>query len=75
MIEITNRTKFPVQIIVRSGRDSRKFTTKNIPSVGKGKNVFYLEDERRTEYIDRLEKMKLISTKYIPDTEINKKGE
>ena len=75
MIEITNRQKFPVQIIVRSRLDSHKFTTKNIPSIGKGKNIFYLEDERRTEYIDRLEKAKLISTKYIPDIEIIKKGE
>jgi hypothetical protein len=45
---------------------------KNIPGIGKGKNVFLLEDERVTEYIGRLEKAKLISTKYIPDTESNK---
>jgi len=75
MIEIVNKKKFPVQIIVRSKLDSRKFTVKNIPAIGKGKNIFYLEDERRTDYIDRLEKMNLISTKYIPDTEIHKKGE
>ena len=76
MIEIVNKNKFPVQIIVRSRLDSRKFTVKNIPGIGKGKNIFYLEDERRTDYIDRLEKMKLISTKYIiPGTDTHKKGE
>jgi len=74
MIQITNRGKSPVQIIVRSKLNSHKLTVKNIPGVGKGANVFLLEDERWTEYIERLERAKLISTKYIPDTE-SKKGE
>jgi hypothetical protein len=72
MIQITNRGRSPVQIIVRSKIDSHRLTVKNIPGIGKGKNVFLLEDERVTEYIGRLEKAKLISTKYIPDTESNK---
>ena len=75
MLEIRNKQRYPVQIIVRSRLDSHSFTVKNICGVGKGKNVFLLEDERRTDYIDRLEKAKLISVKYIPDTVELKKGE
>lgn len=65
MIEITNIQKSPVQILVRSRKHPRSFTTLNIPGIGAGKNVYLLEDERATEYIDRVEKMGLISTKYI----------
>jgi len=73
MIEITNKTKCPVQLIVRSKTHPRSLTTLNIPAIGKGKNIFYLEDERTTEYIDRLVKSKLISTRYISDKEIGRK--
>ena len=72
MIEIKNKLKSPIQIIVRSRTAPRQFTTLNIPGVGKGHNVRRIEDELHTEYIDRLEKDGLISTRYIPNQEIRK---
>lgn len=72
MIEIKNKLKSPVQCIVRSRTAPRAFTTLNIPGVGKGKNVRLIEDELHTEYIDRLEKDGLISTRYVPNNEIRK---
>ena len=73
MLEITNRQKYPVQLIIRSRRATRSFTTLNIPGVGKGKNIYFLEDERSTDYIDRAEKDVLISTRHITTT--TRKGE
>ena len=77
MIEIRNKKRFPVQLIIRSRRTPNSFTTLNVPGVGKGKNIYYLEDERVTPYIERIEKMGFITTKYIPNREMNKvdKGE
>lgn len=72
MIEITNKLKSPVQVIVRSRTAPRQFTTLNIPGVGKKQNVRRIEDEAHTEYIDRLVKDGLISTTYIPNQEIRK---
>lgn len=65
MILITNRNKFPVQLIVRSRTAPIAFTTLNIPGLGAGNNTYELEDERSTVYIERAEKMGLISTKYV----------
>lgn len=66
MIEITNRKRFPVQLIVRSKSAPRAFTTLNIPGVGSGHNVVELEDERLiAEYADREKEMGFISTKYV----------
>jgi len=65
MIEITNKKRHPVQLVVRSRKAPRAFTTKNVPGVGAGKNVIRLEDELHTEYIDRLQKMGLISVRHI----------
>ena len=73
MIEITNRMRSPVQVVVRSRTKSNAFTCLNIPGRGAGKNVFLLEDELNTEYVERAEKAGLISTKYVPSTEV--KGE
>lgn len=67
MLEIKNKQKYPVQLVIRSRKAPRAFTCLNIPGVGGGKNVYYLEDERATEYIDRAEKEGLISTKQIPN--------
>ena len=76
MIEITNNNRFPVQIIVKKKGRPRAFTTLNIPGIGKGKNVYYLDEQRSTEYIERVEaKFGLITTRYIPDKEVKKKGE
>ena len=72
MIEIRNRQRFPVQLVVRSKKRARSFTTLNIPGMGSGNNVYYLEDERTTEYVDRLEKMSFIKTRHIPNREFNK---
>lgn len=65
MLEIKNKQKFPVQLIVKSKKSVRSFTTLNIPGIGKGKNIYFLEDERTTTYIDKAEKEGLISTRYI----------
>lgn len=72
MIEIKNKIKSPVQLVVRSRKAPRAFTTLIIPGVGKGNNVRLIEDELKTDYIDRVEKMGLISTRYIPNSEIRK---
>ena len=69
MIEITNRQKFPVQIVVRSRKSTNSFTTLNIPGVGAGKNVYLLEDERATEYITRVKDWGLISLRNVPDNQ------
>lgn len=65
MIEITNKQKGPTQILVRSKTSPRGFTCLNIPGVGANKNVVVIEDEMATEYIKRVENLKLISTRYI----------
>ena len=72
MIEIKNKLKSPVQLVVRSRKAPRAFTTLIIPGIGKGKNVRLIEDELVTEYIERVEKMGLISTRYVPNNEIRK---
>lgn len=72
MIEIKNKKRFPVQLVIRSRRSVKSFTTLNIPGKGKGNNIYYLEDERSTEYVDRAEAWGFISTKYIPNEELTK---
>ena len=69
MIEITNRQKFPVQLVVRSRKSTNSFTTLNIPGIGAGKNVYLLEDERATEYIERVKDWGLISLRKVPDNQ------
>lgn len=72
MIEIKNKTRGPVQLVIRSRRSPKSFTTLNIPGVGAKNNVYYLEDERTTEYVERAEKLGLISTRRISNRELNK---
>lgn len=67
MLEIKNKQKFPVQLVIRSRTAPRSFTVLNIPGIGCEKNIYLLEDERATEYIDRAEKDGLISTRHIPN--------
>jgi hypothetical protein len=67
MLEIRNKTRQPIQLIVRSRRKPRSFTTLNVPGIGSGKNIILLEDEKATDYIDRVEAMGLISTQYLPN--------
>lgn len=72
MIEIKNKTKSPVQILIRSRKAPKSFTTLNVPGIGAGNNVYLLEDERSTEYVERAEQMGLISTRHITKKELNK---
>lgn len=73
MIEVKNKTRSPVQLLIRSRKAPRAFTTLNIPGVGKGKNVILLEDERVIpEIIERLKKMELISHRYVPNKRVEK---
>jgi sulfate adenylyltransferase subunit 1 (EFTu-like GTPase family) len=72
MIEIKNKLKSPVQIVVRSRTAPRAFTTLIIPGVGKGNNIRLIEDEAATDVIERVEKLGLISTRYVPNNEIRK---
>ncbi len=67
MLKITNRQRSPIQLVVRSfsKKTPRSFTTKTIPGIGSGHNVIEIEDERYTEYFDRLERWELISVERI----------
>lgn len=67
MIEIKNKQRGPVQILVRSKAAPRQLTTLIIPGIGAGKNVRYIDDEATTEVVERVERMGLISTRYIPN--------
>ena len=51
MIEIKNKQKSPVQLIVRSRTAPRAFTTLIIPGIGKGKNIRLIDDELKTDII------------------------
>lgn len=74
MIEITNITRGPVQLVVRTGPGTgRKFTVLNIPGIGANQNVRYLEDERHTKYIDEADRKGLIKTRRV--TKASLKGE
>jgi hypothetical protein len=73
MIEITNKQKSPIQLVIKSRKQPHSMTCLNLPGIGSGKNVYYLSDELTTEYVERAErKYKLITTKYIPNRELNK---
>jgi hypothetical protein len=72
MIEIKNKGRSPVQILVRSKTAPKAFTTLIIPGIGKSQNVRMIEDEQATEYIERVEKFGLISTRHVPNQEIRK---
>ena len=65
MLEITNTQRSPIQIMVRSKKKLRAFTTLNIPGRGKGNNKVCIEDEAVTEYIQMVENYGLISTRRI----------
>ncbi len=65
MIELKNLKKFPVQVIVKSKRVPNSFTCLNIPGIGKKNNIFLLEDERATEYIDRAVEAGLLTKRIV----------
>ena len=71
MIEIKNRTAGCVQLIVKSfsprREHSKAFTCLNIP----GHKKVRISDKRAVRtYIERSEKWGFISTRYIPDSEL-----
>jgi sulfate adenylyltransferase subunit 1 (EFTu-like GTPase family) len=72
MLEVKNKMRGPVQLVVRSTKAPRAFTTLIVPGIGKGNNIRLIEDELVTEYIERVEGMGLITTRYIPNSEIRK---
>jgi hypothetical protein len=67
MLEITNRNKFPVQLMVKSSDATKSFTTLNIPGIGAKKNIYLLKEEKATENIYKAERDGLISIRHIPD--------
>lgn len=67
MIEITNTQRGPIQVVVRSRRKLRAFTTLVIPGRGSGNNKVIIEDEAATDYIKMVENHGLISTRRIRD--------
>lgn len=69
MIEVTNKTKSPVQLLVKSKNHTSEFTTLILPAIGAGKNVKLLEDEIVVkDVLERVEKTGMISTRYIDNT-------
>ena len=74
MLEITNKQKSPTQLVIKSKKRPRWMTCLNVPGIGSGNNVKYIPDELVAEdYVNRAVKDKLITTKYIPNSEF--KGE
>ncbi len=63
--EIKNMNKYNIQIMVKSQKKPRSFTVKNIPGVGKDKNIYYLEEHRYTNDIDEKKRKGLISVKEV----------
>ncbi len=74
MIEITNLLQTPVSLFIKSARAPGHGTSLTIPGAGAGKNIFYLQEERATEYIQRAEQSGLIKTRYV-DSNILRTGE
>jgi hypothetical protein len=72
VIEITNTQRGPTQIMVRSKRKLRAFTTMVIPGRGSGHNKVVIEDEVVTNQIKMVEKQGFISTRYIKDNQIGR---
>lgn len=77
MIEITNVTRGPVQVLIKTGPGRPKgLAVLNIPGIGAGKNVVELADERHTEYVDQSEQAGLIKQKRINKKAVkSKRGE
>jgi hypothetical protein len=66
MIEIKNKTRGPIPVLVRSGTAPREFTTLVIPGIGVGKNIRMISDEMVIQdVVERLEKSGLVSTRYV----------
>lgn len=74
MIEITNRTNGPLQLMVRSSKKARSFTTQVLLARGSNKNVIVITDEKYTDQIGLLEHLKFISTRQF-DSQMSTKEE
>jgi hypothetical protein len=74
MIEITNLQQTPISLFIRSKRAPGHGTSLTIPGIGAEKNIFYLEEERATEYINRAEQSGYIKTRFV-DSNILRTGE
>ncbi len=73
MIEIKNKTRGPVQVLVKSATAPRAFTTLIVAGIGAGFNVVNITDEQAIpEILERLEKIEMISTRYVPNARIEK---
>ena len=71
MIEIKNKTRGPVSLLVRS-KKAKNFTNLVVPGIGAGKNVVLIEDEQFiSEVAERIEKLGMISTKYISSKDLS----
>lgn len=72
MYEVVNRSKGPVQLIVRSKKTPNSFTTLNVPGIGAKKNKVYITDEQYTKYLDWIKGQKQesgvsVDVNYIPN--------
>lgn len=65
MIQIVNKKRGPIQLVVRSRTHNGGFTTLSIPGVGAGKNIYNLEDELMTEWVERARDDGFITLKYL----------
>lgn len=66
MIEIRNKRRYPISLIIKSRRRPRGMAIINICSIGKGKNIYLLDDELNTEYVDKAAAAGDIEIKRIP---------
>lgn len=65
MIEIRNKQRFPIPLILKSKNYQKGMTHKILPGIGKGNNIITIEDELYTAYIQEAEKRGWISIKKI----------
>lgn len=82
MLEITNKKKHPVQLIVRTQREvpgsgTKNFTTWNIPGIGSNRNVITIPEERLNgceKYLDNLKEMNWVKVNKVSN-KIKSEGE
>lgn len=61
MLEITNKTKSPLQLMLRSRKKVNGFGLTVLPGMGKGKNKIVIRDEEMTPQIQSLRDLKLLT--------------
>jgi hypothetical protein len=67
MIELTNITDGPIQVVIRHKHLMNQIQCLNLPGKGFGKNTFLLEDARHTEYIDKAVRDGFITIRRLSD--------